>query len=489
MHLCPLLRGLYGNVRADRIATAWPSRVTYKLLTLQAKPTAFCENPSGDEERATTEAGKVAARRKMAKIKRQIGYCENNDCEAYAEEVFLKNGDGSFHCHRCGQLGQVEYREVAIDGDKSLLGLKASARPEASRSSNRATKRELVHELPLREHDRWDRFVRSSAHGSLFHTAWWQRAWGMEPIVQVTTDAAGEIQAGICYCVGRRFTTKAILKPPMTCFNGPLFLPLQKSSRHGCNSYVKKTFQTLLRSLPGVGMYDFVLSYGDTDVLPFLWNGFDTLVEYSYVIPVAEKGIWTRHAAKTRRWSLRRSATDAAREDFVVDDRPAFSEVVPLLHETNEVRRHPISQYANRLDDWWKTVVERKAGRAYMLRDRQGRGAAVSVMVHDHRSAFYVAGGMRRDLRKGSMVNVLLMHRMIEDAHQMGLDFDFGGFASSAARSSKPKPGVEGFFRSLGGELRSSYRPVKFPSLRADLIWQAHRYLTGHRRRRWVSSD
>jgi hypothetical protein len=328
--------------------------------------------------------------------------------------------------------------------------------------------------------------VRASANGSIFNTAWWQRAWGLQPIVQVMTDGAGEIQAGICYCLGRRFTTKAIIRPPMTCFNGPLYLPLQKGSRHGCNSQVKKTFQTLLHGLPRLGMYDFVLSYGDRDILPFLWNGFDTLVEYSYVIPVAEKWTWMSNAAKTRRWSLRKASRDAAEQKFEIDDKPAFSQVVSLLHETAGTQRQ---SHASRFDHWWETVTERKAGHVYVLRDPEGHGVAATVMVHDQRTAFYVAGGMRSEMRKGSMVNVLLMQRMIEDAHQMGLDFDFGGIGSGAGRASKPKPGVEGFFRSLGGELRASYRPVKFPSLRADLIWQGYRYLTAHRRRRWVFND
>ena len=61
------------------------------------------------------------------------------------------------------------------------------------------------------------------------------------------------------------------------------------------------------------------------------------------------------------------------------------------------------------------------------------------------RRSSYVAGGMRRDLHSGSMVNVLLMRQMIEDAHNMGLDFDFGSIGCGAARSSKPKPGWKAF--------------------------------------------
>jgi len=70
-----------------------------------------------------------------------------------------------------------------------------------------------------------------------------------------------------------------------------------------------------------------------------------------------------------------------------------------------------------------------------------------------------------------------------------GLDFDFGGIGSGGARAGKSKPGVEIFFQSLGGQLRASYRPVRFSSLRTDPIGQGYWYLTGLRRRRWVFND
>jgi hypothetical protein len=96
-------------------------------------------------------------------------------------------------------------------------------------------------------------------------------------------------------------------------------------------------------------------------------------------------------------------------------------------------------------------------------------------MVNDDRSAFYLAGGIHRAVRHGFLMNVLLTQRMIEDAHEAGLDFDFAG---------TDLPGVEGFFRSFGGQLRPLYRLVKLPSARAYLIWQGYRYFARHRLKR-----
>jgi hypothetical protein len=334
--------------------------------------------------------------------------------------------------------------------------------------------------LPPPEHDLWDDFVASRGCGTLFHSAWWYRAWGMEPVVRAMVNDGGGIEGGICYAVGRRFGARAIVRPPMTARNGPLFAPLEGPGRHRRNTHQKKMLLLAIQSLPRLGVYDFMLRPCDADVIPFLWNGFETAVGYTYVLPCAERDAWLNHASKTQRWSVRRAAREAAEEGFAVDERPALDEVVSVLDETAEFKHYSTEQYRRRLSAWWRAVQERGAGTAYLLRDASGRPAAGSLMVYDKHCAYYVAGGIRRDLRQGSLVNVLLMHRMIEAAHRMGLDFDFEGSVL---------PGVERFFRSLGGELLPLYRVLKFPSPLAYLIWHGYGYWTKHRPRQWVWHD
>jgi hypothetical protein len=102
-----------------------------------------------------------------------------------------------------------------------------------------------------------------------------------------------------------------------------------------------------------------------------------------------------------------------------------------------------------------------------------------NMLVYDKQTMFSLFGGMREDLRRVSHVGVFLLDRMIRDAHQMGLNYDFEGSVL---------PGVEYFMRSFGGELHPLYRVVKFPSPLSYLVWHGYRYLTKHRRR-WVWYD
>ena len=334
------------------------------------------------------------------------------------------------------------------------------------------------HVLPREEHDRWDDFVLSGGQGSLFHTTWWYRAWGMEPVVQVLCDDHGTIQAGHCYSVGRRWGSRAIVRPPITCMNGPVFASPTGVSRHKQNTHDKKMLLLAIQALPRLGVYDFVLRPSDLDVMPFLWNDvFDTLVGYTYVLPRAERDTWMQHASKTQRWSVRRASRQAEDKGLSLEEVTTVEETLAVLDDTAELKNYSLAGVRERILNWWEAVRARGAGRAYLLRDREGRAASAAVMVHDERFAYYVLGGVRHDLRQGSLVNVLLTHRMVHDAHAMGLDFDFEGSVL---------PGVERFFRSLGGQLRPVYRVVKLPALLPYLIWQSYRYGSKHRKRRWA---
>jgi hypothetical protein len=330
------------------------------------------------------------------------------------------------------------------------------------------------------EHSRWDQFAASSPQGTIFQTAWWYRAWGLEPIVNVMADKNGNIEGGICYCVGRRLGASAMVRPPMTPCNGPVVSRLPLAARHKENTHVKKMMLMAIHALPRLGVYDIILRSSQADVTPFLWNGFDTYVGYTYVIPCAERETWLQNASKTQRWQIRKAMRDAAEKGFRIESDVPLDAVLPLLKDTADVKQFSLGKCVARLPDWWNAVGSHGAGRTYLLRDDQGRPAAATLMVWDAHCAYYLAGGIRRDLRKSSIINVLLVHRMVEDAHRQGLDFDFEGSIL---------PGVERFFRSFGGQLRPCYRLVKLRSLPAYLIWAGHRYWSGHRRKPWVWHD
>ena len=148
-------------------------------------------------------------------------------------------------------------------------------------------RRMMVHSFDEFEFYR-DRFLAAAENGTIFHSAWWHRAWGVKPTIRVLTDDRGQIQGGVCYLLGRKWGGNAILRPPLSPRNGPVFLGSAKKGRYARATHVKKMLLRTLQLLPPVSVHDLILCPGDIDVQPFQWNGFDTVVAYTYIIPRAE---------------------------------------------------------------------------------------------------------------------------------------------------------------------------------------------------------
>ena len=348
-----------------------------------------------------------------------------------------------------------------------------AARPTEKKSPTARTAFEI---LPESQHGRWDEFVLNCPRGSAFQTTWWYRAWGVSPVVQVLRGDDGGISAGICYAVGRRFGTRATVRPPCTAGNGPVFNPCQEEGRYKENTHAKQMALLAIHSLPKLGFYDLRLRPVDTDVMPYLWNGFDTQVGYTYVIPASQKDDWMEGASKTTRKELRRAIREVAEQGYQIEENPAAADMLPLIQDTINAKDFRIDRLAERFADWWQAIRDHQVGCGYLLRDKVGTPMAADILIWDRRTAYSILGGIRTDMRKDSRVVTILLERMIREAHGRGLDFDFEGSSL---------PGVERFMRSFGGELRPMIRVVKIRSPITYALWHTHRFFKQHRRP-WV---
>ncbi|MBD3367490.1 MAG: GNAT family N-acetyltransferase [Candidatus Eisenbacteria bacterium] len=332
--------------------------------------------------------------------------------------------------------------------------------------------------LERREHDAWDAFVDATDGGTVFHTAWWHRAWGAPVEVYARRDA-GEFEAGIAVSTGRYLGVTAVRRPPFTPANGPVFSVPDLSERGSAYSKLVAEWNDAMSACPRAGIYDFVVRPGSPPALPLLWNGYRASPTYTYVIPAVDEGEWPARMSSMNRRNLRKAHAEADERRLAVETGTPMIEVVDLFLQTARDKGFAIRGGSDRLVAWWSEVASREAGTIYTVRDEHTMPACSTLVVRDRRTAYYLAGGMRSDVRSESRLNLVLFERMINDAHALGLDFDFEGSSL---------PGVERFFRGWGGELREGMRYVRIPALHAYIAWQAHRYMRrGHHTGEWVS--
>jgi hypothetical protein len=322
------------------------------------------------------------------------------------------------------------------------------------------------------EHNSWDRFVDQTKGGTLFHTSWWHQAWKTHPDIYARKGDSGDFEAGIPIhrSSSRRFTS--IGRPPLSPINGPVFKYPSNYSRADLNKHIKKELFEAIFACPRADYIEFALSNEINDIMPFIWSGFDTHVAYTYIIPKSESEFWTKNMSKRHKINLNQARKEMLDFRCTIQINPPFNLIQPLLSDTAKIKGF---RYFGKTESWWNTVFKKGVGRIYLIRNSEMDPICTTVMVWDSHTAYYLLGGMNYKVRKDTALNWILFERMIHDAHEMNLDFNFEGSILQ---------GVERFFRGWGGELRPMYRLIKIPSLRFYCKWSLNNYLKRHRLRK-----
>jgi Acetyltransferase (GNAT) domain len=331
-----------------------------------------------------------------------------------------------------------------------------------------------MHLLDRSEYDRWDDFVLGTGMGTIFHASWWYRSWNVPFEVYAEKDKQENILAGMLIHTRRFLGTRAIRRAPLTPANGPVFHLTETPKRATRQKQIRNGHALVLKSLPSAGFYDIILRPGFYDVLPYIWNGFETHLEYTYVIPSSEADTWLKQASKKVRYEIKQARKELADNNLSIMTDVPIDGVIGLFQESIEHGGLSQDDCFARMPAFWSRIRERGMGRIYTVLNQDKEPLCATMTVWDNKSAYYIAGGLQEKIRKQSFINSLLIERMIHDAHEKGLDFDFEG--------SSVRP-IEQFFRGWGGEQRPFVRLIKIPSPVAYLLWSAYHFFKGHRRR------
>lgn len=161
----------------------------------------------------------------------------------------------------------------------------------------------------------------------------------------------------------------------------------------------KKEFFTAINSCPKMGFYEFTLTPGIIDVMPFIWSEFDTQVGYTYVIPWSESVDWQGNISRQFRKKLIRARKEMQNYGCNIEMDVSFEQAHFLFCETANAKGFSLS-LEKRMPYWWNIVQKRQAGRIYFMRDVQGKALCATAMVWDSRTAYYLLCGMLNEVRK-----------------------------------------------------------------------------------------
>jgi hypothetical protein len=290
----------------------------------------------------------------------------------------------------------------------------------------------------------------------IFQEPWWLDAVAPGAWRDITVSSGGVLRARWPIYEERRGLFHVITLPPLTHRLGP-WLDLGDATKSSRRYEIEKDLTVaLLEQLPAYDILQVNCHSGITNVLPFVWAGFEEMARYTYVIDLAqsEEQLWEGLRENIRRESRK------ARKQLKIETTDDVAECIRLIGKSYARQGNPnpfASPAMHRLD-----AACAQRGRREMLIARDERGAihAAVYLVWDEKTTYYLAGGADPELRT-SGAHSLLMWEALLRSKARSIEFDMTG---SMVES------IERFFRAFGGQQRIYFNLNKM-SRRARVAW------------------
>jgi hypothetical protein len=305
----------------------------------------------------------------------------------------------------------------------------------------------LSHEFEIRvldpsEFTLWDEFVEQSPQGTLFHSTLWLQATD-RPFQLLGCFRGGELRGGFALSlVGHRAAGRPL--PAFTPYLGILYP--QSSAKYvtelSNNKEIASALATFLKS--EFDWVDLKFAPEVIDLQPFIWEGFDVGLRYTYRLAVQNlKSVFDDMDA-----SRRRNIVSAEKQGVQVENGADFAEIVRLREISFERQGQAVNDrpIAFKLE-----AALRRAGRCqgFLARSRENEPLGGVWIVWDNRRAYYLLGGFNHSANSNNAVTLALWRAIQFTSTDLNLsEFDFEG---------SMKPAIERFFRKFGGALTPNY--------------------------------
>jgi hypothetical protein len=296
----------------------------------------------------------------------------------------------------------------------------------------------------------------------IFQEQWWLDAVAPGAWRDITVTSGGVVRARWPIYQERRGLFDVITLPPLTHRLGP-WLDLGDATKSARRYELEKDLTVaLLEQLPPYDILQITCHSGITNVLPFVWAGFEEMARYTYIVDLkqSETELWDALRENIRRESRK------ARKQLKIETIDDVNECIRLIGKTYARQGNPNpfdSPAMRRLD---AACAQRGRREMLVARDERGVIHAAIYLVWDANTTYYLAGGADPELRTSGAHSLLIWEALVR-SRARSTEFDMTG---SMVES------IERFFRAFGGQQRIYFGLNKM-SRRARFAWHGKKML------------
>lgn len=284
----------------------------------------------------------------------------------------------------------------------------------------------------------------------IFSEPWWLDAvcgpqnWGVHVL-----EKSGQFLGAMPYYVEKRNGFEIITKAHHSQNNGIImyYLPGMKYvAKLDRQEEVINTMCDYIESL-GVDKYEQQYHYSFTNVLPFIWRGYQQMVRYTYVIDDTSD---MDKVCADFKYIVRNQIKKAERLVVVKEgmDIEKFYEINRSSYDRQGIEVPFSLKLISRIED---ACAAHDCRKILYTQDEEGNIHSVAYLVWDEETVYFLINGIDNDFM-WSQSNSLLIREAIREAHNLGKKFDFEG--------SVLQP-IEHIFRSFGAKQKMYFRIYK----------------------------
>ena len=287
------------------------------------------------------------------------------------------------------------------------------------------------------EYDLWDRFVSTSAQGTLFHSSKWLRASGGDFRVYACFKGS-ELFGGLPVVRKSALLFTTATRPMLTPYLG--VVQRSSSAKYVSRLCAEKEVTRLLAHAVKADFDSIFINFVPTtvDIQPFIWEGFSPGVRYTYLLRLDDlDAIWN-----SMDHDRRNNITSARNDGLEVERRDDFADLMRFVNTTFE-RQRMLVPFREVARSYVETLRQSNQCQTFFVRNRDGQRVAAVHIVWDTKRSYYLLGGCDHRQGCGGAVVLALWDAITFTKKELGLpEFDFEG---------SMVPAIEKFFRLFGG--------------------------------------
>lgn len=275
-----------------------------------------------------------------------------------------------------------------------------------------------VREIEKEDYGLWDELVGKSSQGTIFHTSDWSSicADSLNKKLKIYGCFRNDcLVAGCSFYVHKKgffkISSSAIT---MTPFGGIILgEPLANNVRkqeEDLNDIVEALCTALKNErfdyIRLVNSPDFI------DVRPFIWNGWKSVVYYTYYLDLHN---FEENISKDARWTIKK----AIKEGITTEKSEDITLFYKLFTETymRQGLRPPISE--DLFTNIFNLLQSKRLGEMWIAKTGSGEVAAVEIIVFDDKRAYRWSAASHTELRKTGATSMLL-YEIFQDLKKKG---------------------------------------------------------------------